>query len=103
MYCSKQILTAKANGIVANFISEDAKKQVNIISAIRNRLLASLKQGVVTNALFQEAEAQVLSLLGSDSFNRFKLSDNFPDLLVCCTLHTAHCTPHTAHCTLRPE
>jgi hypothetical protein len=79
---SKQLLTAKANTICATFVTEEAKKQVNIISAIRNRLLASLKAGQVTATLFSEAEAQILSLLASDSFNRFKLSDNFPEMLV---------------------
>ena len=89
----KAVLKMRADFIISNFVSEQAKKQVNIIATIRNKLLAEAAKGSVTSQLFADAEQQVLSLMSSDSFNRFKQSDQFDEMLKrldCYTLGRAH-------------
>jgi hypothetical protein len=88
---------AKANAIVAQYISHEGKTQINLRSDTHKKLTAAIAANTITmyvpwrhqpssplrhftffafdlySDMFNEAEDEIMSLMSADSFNRFKL------------------------------
>jgi len=76
-----QLLRREAQRITRKYISSQAEKQVNIKSTIQLNIQAAIDTGMVDSHTFDEAEEEILKLLSTDSFSRFKQSQLFQEFL----------------------
>jgi hypothetical protein len=78
---SREVVLARATKIVEEFVSNTAAKQVNLKAKYQNDILDKLKSGRIDRYLFEAAEEEILALMNSDSFRRFKGSPAFRQCL----------------------
>lgn len=79
--CTTRRLKERANEISHQFITEDAPEQVNIPARQREDLLAVLASDSYDATVFDEAQEEVVKLMGADSFKRFKKTQQFLEIL----------------------
>jgi len=70
-----------ARSLCARFIDEQGEEQVNLPSPVRESCLKHVAEGRVTRDLFERAKQEVLKLMDTDSFKRFKQTPLFKQLL----------------------
>lgn len=84
----REVLIEQARAIAAEFIANDAPKQVNIADEIQKDILARIERGDVDRTLFVVAQDAILKLMDGDSFMyviyHFRLSFRRVGLIVCC-------------------
>jgi len=67
----------KAEEIKKMYIGNSAERQVNLKGSVESKVLKGLKENPIKNTVFIDAEEEILGLMSSDSFGRFKSSDLF--------------------------
>ena len=72
---------AEALKVYNTYVKEDADQCVNIPAKLRTEIDQSVAEGKFSLSMFKDAQNEVLKLMSSDSFNRFKDSDLFAQLL----------------------
>jgi len=70
-------LESKAREIRTTFIGATAERQVNLRHAVETKLIQALDQKPIKKTVFLAAEEEILALMSSDSFVRFKRSELF--------------------------
>jgi len=74
---TQEAIDARAKEIKSKFIGAAAESQVNLKGSVEAKLIRGLARPPVTEEVFADAEEEILGLMASDSFGRFKASDLF--------------------------
>ena len=67
----------RANYIVQTYIEDHAPHQVNLPAGQKQELVTAVKTNKFDTDTFNRAQAEIVSLMGKDSFARFKQSNLF--------------------------
>lgn len=67
----------RAEEIKKQYIGNNALQQVNLKGSVEAKVMRGLKEVPIRNTVFIDAEEEILGLMSSDSFGRFKSSDLF--------------------------
>lgn len=78
---AQELIQSTASDIRRTYIGGAAEKQVNLKGSVESKLLIGLKATPILNTVFIEAEEEILALMSSDSFGRFKSSELFKTCL----------------------
>lgn len=78
---TRAAMCAAAKSIIAEFVDDDAPRQINIKSTVRSALDARVAADAIDSHLFDDAKAEIYLLMEKDNFARFKRSPAFAALL----------------------
>jgi len=84
----KHLLTKRATFIYNEFVSPSAPRQVNIQGPTRKHVKEDIESGNITLSTFDKAEHEILALLSTDTFARFKQSQLFQQFLDSASTYT---------------
>jgi hypothetical protein len=71
------LIDSKATEMKKLYIGGSAEQQVNLKHGVEQQVLKGLKATPIRNDVFVAAEEEILGLMSSDSFGRFKSSELF--------------------------
>ena len=81
---NKALLLQDARALYDKFVVSSAARQVNLPGPVAKTLQSAVEYECVTRLTFEEAELEVLRLMDSDTFARFKVSSAFEACLEQC-------------------
>jgi len=84
----KELLKKRAAFIYNEYVSPAAPRQVNIQGPTRKKVKEDIESGNVTLNTFDKAEQEILALLSTDTFARFKQSQLFQQFLDAASSYT---------------
>jgi len=84
----KELLKKRASFIYNEYVSPSAPRQVNIQGPTRKKVKEDIESGNVTLNTFDKAEQEILALLSTDTFARFKQSQLFQQFLDAASSYT---------------
>jgi len=84
----KELLKKRATFIYNEYVSPAAPRQVNIQGPTRKKIKEDVGDGNVTLNTFDKAEQEILALLSTDTFARFKQSQLFQQFLDAASTYT---------------
>jgi len=84
----KELLKKRAAFIYNEYVSPSAPRQVNIQGPTRKKVKEDIENGNVTLNTFDKAEQEILALLSTDTFARFKQSQLFQQFLDAASTYT---------------
>jgi len=84
----KELLKKRAAFIYNEYVSPSAPRQVNIQGPTRKKVKEDIEGGIVTLNTFDKAEQEILALLSTDTFARFKQSQLFQQFLDAASSYT---------------
>jgi len=84
----KELLKKRAAFVYNEYVSPAAPRQVNIQGPTRKKVKEDIENGNVTLNTFDKAEQEILALLSTDTFARFKQSQLFQQFLDAASTYT---------------
>ena len=81
---NRALIIKDAQSLYEKFIAQSCENEVNLHASVHAVLKTAVTHGCVTKLTFEEAEQDILRLMESDSFSRFRASAEFEECLRRC-------------------